>query len=85
MTATELTADRIPHQFEDLDALDVIHPVGSAHIAGQIFVDFRVIHVAHAGRQVNQAAGDVLFDDVLHLGVGHRRHHAVGLQRGGIR
>ncbi len=24
-------------------------------------------------------------DDVFHLGVGHRRHHAVGLQRGGIR
>ena len=63
----------------------MIHTVGAAHVLRQILVDLRVVQIAGAGRQINQAAGDVTLDDVLDLGVGHRRHYAIGLQRGVIR
>ena len=85
MAAAEFAADGVPHQFEDLDTFNVIHAVGAAHVLRQILIDLRVVQIAGAGRQINQAAGDVTLDDVLDLGVGHRRHHAIGLQRGMIR
>ena len=73
MTAAKLAADGVPHQFEDLDALDVIHAVRSAHVFRQVFVDLRIIEIAGAGRQIDQAAGDVAFNNVFDFGVGITR------------
>ena len=85
VTAAELAADGIPHQFQDLDALHVVHAVGAAHVFRQVFIDLRVVEIPGAGRQVDQAAGDVALDDIFDLRVGHRCHDAVGLQRRVIR
>ena len=79
MTSAKLAADGIPHQFQNLDAFDMIHPVGAAHVLRQILVDLRIVQVPRAGRQVDQPGGHVTFDDVLDLRIGHWRHHAVGL------
>lgn len=65
VTTTKLAANGVPHQFEDLDALDVIHPVRTAHILRQILVDLRIVQVTGTGREIDQATGNVAFDNVL--------------------
>ncbi|CSG60527.1 Uncharacterised protein [Shigella sonnei] len=85
MATTKLAANGVPHQFEDLDALDVIHTIRTAHILRQILVDLRIVQVTGTGREIDQATGNVAFDNVFDLRVGHWCQYAIGLQCGMIR
>src|SRR6516225_4452388 len=78
VTRAEFAADRVPQELHDLDALLVIDAVRAAHIFGEAAVDFGIFEIADMRRQVDQARGDHLFDDVAHRRIGFRHEQPVG-------
>ncbi|CQC06870.1 Uncharacterised protein [Salmonella enterica subsp. enterica serovar Typhimurium str. DT104] len=85
MATAKLAADGIPHQFKNFDTFNMVHSVRAAYVFRQVLVDLRIIQIAGAGRQVNQAAGNVTFNNIFNFRVGHWGHHTIGLQRGVVR
>ena len=81
VAGAEFGADGVPQKLHDLDAVLVADVVGAADIFGQIFVDVGIFEIARVRRQIDQAGGDHLFDDVADRRIGFRHEQPVG--RGG--
>ena len=63
--AAKFAADGVPEQLHQLDPLLGVVAAGAADVLVEVRAQLRVLEVAGAGVEVDQAAGDALLDQVL--------------------